>query len=122
MIKYWHYIKTTTPKDSLVYKFIDYAEQSETQKHCRWLSTVKFILKLCNLNYVWEDPTKIKHGALITKCFNHLVKRYCKFWHDCINNGVSCCPSKATITRCDLSPRFFCIDATLLCEFESDKI
>ena len=30
--------------------------------------------------------------------------------------------SRATITRCDLSPRFFCIDATLLCEFESDKI
>ena len=29
---------------------------------------------------------------------------------------------KATITRCDLSPRFFCIDATLLWEFESDKI
>ena len=29
---------------------------------------------------------------------------------------------KATITRSDLSPRFFCIDATLLCEFESDKI
>ena len=27
---------------------------------------------------------------------------------------------KATITRCDLSPRFFCIDATLLCESESD--
>ena len=30
--------------------------------------------------------------------------------------------SKATITPCDLSPGFFCIDATLLCEFESDKI
>ena len=30
--------------------------------------------------------------------------------------------TKATITRCDLSPRFFCIDATSLCEFESDKI
>ena len=30
---------------------------------------------------------------------------------------------KATITLCDLSRRFFCIiDATLLCEFESDKI
>ena len=29
---------------------------------------------------------------------------------------------KATITQCDLSPRFFCIDATSLCEFESDKI
>ena len=32
------------------------------------------------------------------------------------------CMYKATITRCDLSSRFFCIDATLLCEFESDKI
>ena len=30
--------------------------------------------------------------------------------------------SKATITWCDLSPRFLCTDATLLCEFESDKI
>ena len=29
---------------------------------------------------------------------------------------------KATITRCDLSPRFFYIDATILCKFESDKI
>ena len=29
---------------------------------------------------------------------------------------------KAAITRRDLSSRFFCIDATLLCEFESDKI
>ena len=29
---------------------------------------------------------------------------------------------KATITRSDLSPRFFCTVATLLCEFESDKI
>ena len=28
----------------------------------------------------------------------------------------------ATITQCDLSPRSFCIDAMLLCEFESDKI
>ena len=30
--------------------------------------------------------------------------------------------AKATITQYDLSSRFFCIDATLLCEFESDKI
>ena len=29
---------------------------------------------------------------------------------------------EATITRCYLSPRFFCIDATFLCEFESNKI
>ena len=33
------------------------------------------------------------------------------------------CFCKATvITRCALSARFFCIDAMLLCEFESDKI
>ena len=31
-------------------------------------------------------------------------------------------PTIATITRCDLSPKFFCNDATLLCEFERDKI
>ena len=30
--------------------------------------------------------------------------------------------NQATITRCDLSPRFFCNDASLLCEFEGDKI
>ena len=38
--------------------------------------------------------------------------------------GISRCDlsDKATVTRCDLSPLFFCIDATLLCEFESDKI
>ena len=29
---------------------------------------------------------------------------------------------KAAITRCDLSAPFFCINATLLCEVESDKI
>ena len=29
---------------------------------------------------------------------------------------------QATITRFDLSSQFFCNDATLLCEFESDKI
>ena len=30
--------------------------------------------------------------------------------------------TKAKITRCNLLLRFFCIDATLLCEFESDQI
>ena len=29
---------------------------------------------------------------------------------------------KAMATQCDLSSEFFCIDAKLLCEFESDKI
>ena len=42
------------------------------------------------------------------------------FWKYSFNDFAT--PIKATITRCDLSPRFFCNDATLLCEFESDKI
>ena len=39
-------------------------------------------------------------------------------------NGFIICDklSKSTITRCDLSSRYFCIDATLLCKFESDKV
>ena len=30
--------------------------------------------------------------------------------------------AKATITPYNLSPRFFCIDAASLCEFESNRI
>ena len=36
--------------------------------------------------------------------------------------GVMSTYAYATITQCDLSPRFFCIDATLLYKFEIDKI
>ena len=45
-------------------------------------------------------------------CFAHLL-----IWNYSSSNLY-----KATITWCDLSARFFCIDAKLLCEFESDKI
>ena len=50
--------------------------------------------------------------SLICVAFHKGFEKTCRF--------VS--PAKATITRCDLTPRFFCIDATLLCKFESDKI
>ena len=30
--------------------------------------------------------------------------------------------NKAGVTRCDLSDRFFCINAKSMCEFQSDKI
>ena len=49
MIKYWHHIKTTTPKESLILQLIHYVEHQETQEHFKWFSTVKFILKLCDL-------------------------------------------------------------------------
>ena len=56
MIKYWHHIKTAYSKDSLVYKVINYMENNDKQEQYKWLSTVKFILELCELDYVWKDP------------------------------------------------------------------
>ena len=94
MIKYWHRIKTSTPKESLILQLINYVEHQETQEHFQWFSTVKFILKMCDLEYVWQDPTKVENGTLVTKCFNYLSKRYVNFWHNRINNDESCCPSK----------------------------
>ena len=40
----------------------------------------------------------------------------------CGLNSKIASTAKDTITLCDLSVRFFCIDATLLCEFESDNM
>ena len=61
MIKYWHVIKTTAPKESLILQLINYVEHQETQGHFKWFSAVKFILKLYDLEYVWQDPTKIEN-------------------------------------------------------------
>ena len=76
MIKYWHRIKATTPKESLIVQLINYVEHQETQEHFKWFLIVKFILKLCDLEYVWQDPTKIENGTLVTKCFNYLSTIY----------------------------------------------
>ena len=48
------------------------------------------------------------------------TNRQCKKLTSCQFLGDE--KNKATVTRCDLSARFFCIEATLLCEFERDKI
>ena len=62
-----------------------------------------------------------RYSSMMMKSFLFLV---CKnFFATSLDSGDS--PNilrQATITRCDLSARFFCIDAKLLCEFESDKI
>ena len=79
MIKYWHHIKTAYSKDSLVYDVINYMENNDRQEQYKWLSTVKFILELCEMDYVWKDPDKIVNSSLITKCFNSLVERYINF-------------------------------------------
>ena len=85
-VKYWHHIKTAYSKDSLVYEVISYMENNDEQEQYKWLSTVKFILELCELDYVWKDSDKIENSNLITKCFNSLVERYINFWQDRISN------------------------------------
>ena len=68
------------------------------------------------------------HGAIYRLDSFVLMLRYCanlkviRYESTSLNKIVPDKSLKATITRCDLSLRFFCIDATLLCEFESDKI
>ena len=69
-------------------------ENNDTQEQYKWLSTVKFILELCELDYVWKEPDKIDNSSLITECFNSLVERYINFWQDRINNDESCCPKR----------------------------
>ena len=34
-------------------------ENNDKQEQYKWLLTVKFILELCELDYVWKDPDKI---------------------------------------------------------------
>ena len=57
----------------------------------------------------------------VFKCLN-FYDRFYRFRVNrrCKRNDILTRP-KATITWCDLSPRFFCIDAILFCKFESDK-
>ena len=69
-------------------------ENNDKHEQYKWLSTVKFILELCELDYVWKDPDKIENSNLITKCFNSLVERYINFWQDRISNDESCCPNR----------------------------
>ena len=55
--------------------------------------------------------------------YSHFMKSLLRPWIGMAQLKVTALPGPmATITRCDLSPRFFCINATLLCEFESDNI
>ena len=69
-------------------------ENNDKQEQYKWLLTVKFILELCDLDYVWKDPDKIENSNLITKCFNSLVERYINFWQDLISNDESCYPNR----------------------------
>ena len=59
------------------------------------------------------------HHGILNRMLSQETITDVHLYLDCLN--FNCCLVKATITRCDLSPRFFCNDATLLCEFVSDK-
>ena len=72
----------------------------------------------CKLIVCWDLK---EHHIMIIIITNHKGKISIGFSVSA-NLETSYFKTTATITRCDLSPRFFCTDATLLCEFESDKI
>ena len=63
-------------------------------------------------------------SAPLLKVGRHVSDKFWKRSRPSLNTfvGAEIATKPLTITGCDLSPRFFCIDATLLCEFESDKI
>ena len=71
----------------------------------------------------WYERTIISLQFFI----NLIRRKYFRIEASMNTGSVGACTlqkisGKGTVTQCDLSPRFFCIDATLLCKFESDKI
>ena len=73
------------------------------------LSIAQENLKLICTSYLIKRPDAKFNTA--KNCFAEPTIQEPKGWN-----------YKATITLCHLSPQFFCTDATLLCEVESDKI
>ena len=43
-------------------------EEKEDLREHSWLSTVKILPHYCNMNDIWLNPTKIKNGAIASKC------------------------------------------------------
>ena len=77
--------------------------------------------------YPWSRPSVRIIGAIKRQFLRReFCNRHLESCNRLLGHGrkhtLAIFPTMATITRCDLSPRFFCIDATLLCKFESGKI
>ena len=89
MIKYWHCLKTKLGNKSLIHSFLKLAETDEQKGYINWLSTVKFILKYCNLERVWPNPNSIStanwHNS-VKKCYKI---RFIKFFKDKLSNPIS---------------------------------
>ena len=94
---------------------------------CKYLESLKNVFAamcLRSLQPIWKPGfTDISAtiGDCKTKNVTDFVSRELPVSHNSLSPRQPFEP-KATITRCDLSSRFFFINATLLCEFESDKI
>ena len=65
----------------------------------------------------WEDKIVDSDHEEIEWSTVYLLPRFAT-----IDSYTRAFQYKATITRCDLSSQFFCIDVTSLCEFEGNKI
>ena len=58
-------------------------------KKVNWLSTIKFILKYCNLERVWLNPNSISTGKLARQCKKVLQDKFIKFFKDKLSNPIS---------------------------------
>ena len=79
------------------------------------------VLKSVRLKLQLQELINSERCFLPRTCFFH---RFSQSFHPRRSSSITN-PQylpKTTVTWCDLSARSFCIDATLLCEFESDKI
>ena len=90
-------------------KPVDTKDNSSQSKErcCKWKTVVWQRKSLCTQGNCTQHFLAVGSNVNNTLIF-------------CVDTGISL--SKATITWCNLSPRLLFIDATLLCEFESDKI
>ena len=57
--------------------------------YINWLSTVKFILRYCNLERVWLNPNSISTSKLARQCKKVSQDKFVKFFKDKLSNPIS---------------------------------
>ena len=82
-------MKTKLGNKSLIHSFLRLIETDEQKGYINWLSTVKFILKYCNLERVWLNPNAIFTGKLARQCKKVLQDKFIKFFKEKLSNPIS---------------------------------
>ena len=89
MIKYWHHLKAKLGNKSLIHSFLKLTDTDQQKGYINWLSTVKLILKYCNLERVRLNPKVISTGKLAHQCKIVLQDKFIKFFKDKLSNPIS---------------------------------